>query len=114
VPSFLVTIHPEQGSLPDDLNLAVEFGGGNEAVSIAGGLDGQVIFCDLVSREPGEGGRAAEESGGALLCELWTEGPATVQITATGFEPLERDLRVDEDECTTSIELELTAKAPPL
>jgi len=110
VPSFLVTIHPEKGSIPDDLELEVEFGGGNEAVSIDGSLDGQVIFCDLVSRERGEGGHSVDESDGALLCELWTEGPATVRIEATGFQPLERDLRIDEDECTTPVELELATK----
>lgn len=116
VPSFLVTIRPDKGRLPPDLSVAVEFGGGNEAVSIRGGLKGQVIFCDLVSHEPGEGGAGgAEPFGyGALLCELWTEGPATVQIMAPGFEPFERDLRIDEDECTTPIELELAAKAPDI
>lgn len=114
VPSFLVTIHPDKGKLPEDLSLAVEFGGGNETVSLASGIKGQIIFCDLVSEEAGDGGRAGDEAYAALQCELWTEGPATVQITATGFEPIERDLRIDEDECTTPIELQLAAKAPPL
>jgi hypothetical protein len=93
VPSFLVTIHPEQGGLPEDLSLAVEFGGGNEEVSIRDGLKGQVIFCDLVSQEPGEGGASGTDpiGYGSLLCELWTEGPAT-----------------------TPIELELSAKTPPI
>lgn len=122
-PDFLVTIQPDSGRLPDDLRLAVEFGGGTEAVSISGGIDGQIIFCDLLPPEAGEGGRSGDEGGAsglvpgsyaALQCELWTEGPATVQITASGFEPLERDLRIDADECTTPIELELAAKAPPL
>lgn len=122
-PDFLVTVRADHGSLPGDLKLAVEFGGGNEELSIGGGTDGQIIFCDLLPFEVGDGGRSGDEGGasgtdvasyGALQCELWTEGPATVQITASGFEPLERDLRIDEDECTTPVELELTAKRPPM
>jgi hypothetical protein len=125
VPDFLVTIRAEDGRLPPDLSIAVEFGGGNEVITVSRTTQGQITFCSFLPAELGEGGQSGDGGGAggpaaglaaysALECELWTEGPATVRLTASGFQPLERELRVDADDCTTAVELELTAKQPPL
>ena len=50
----------------------------------------------------------------SIECSLYTEGPATVRVTALGFEKIERELKVDDKECTTKVELELVLKQLPL
>jgi hypothetical protein len=67
----------------------------------------------------GEAGGSSAGEGGArpmsahyqsIECSLYTEGPATVRVTALGFEKVERELKVDDKECTTAVELELVLK----
>ena len=61
----------------------------------------------------GEGGaRPMSAHYQAIECSLYTEGPATVRVTALGFEKVERELKVDDQECTTAVELELVLKQP--
>jgi hypothetical protein len=81
-----------------------------------------VVFCDRVAGGAGAGGAASEappidaEAGTAagahrerasLACQLWTEGPARIELTAQGYSTVERDLRVNSEQCTTAVELEL-------
>ena len=69
---------------------------------------------EMAGGSAGEGGvRSISAHQQSLECSLYTEGPATVQVTALGFETIERELKVDENECTTEVELELVLKQPP-
>lgn len=112
-PDFFLTVRAKDSALPEDLSLYVKYGGGHETLDWSRGTDGEVMFCDVIA--PGAGGEAGAGSGyGWLECDLYTDGPATVTATASGFEPVERELRVDEEECTTAFALELQAKTPPM
>lgn len=115
-PDFFLTVSAEDGTLPADLSLDIKYGGGDETLEWSRNLKGQIVFCAAVATEfgAGAGGASESKSYSSLECELWTDGPATVTATAKGFEPIERDLRVDAEECTTEFELELTAKTPPI
>jgi hypothetical protein len=119
-PDFFLTIRAEEGALPADLSLDIRYGGGEETLEWSRNLKGQIVFCDAIAPELGAGGSAGGHGGsasrgyGSLECELWTDGPATVTATAKGFEPIERDLRVDAEECTTEFEIELASKTPPI
>jgi hypothetical protein len=60
--------------------------------------------------DAGDAGGGAPESAPdtgtptALFCELWTNGPATVHVTASGYAVIDRDLlsKLREDECGVS------------
>jgi hypothetical protein len=124
-PDFLLSIQSESGPLPGDLRLHVEYGGGNETYTLAPGSKPEVVFCERVTSTAGEGGAtaapgrgsageagASDPSGhpGLLACRLWTEGPASVELSATGYVTIERDLRIDAEQCTTNVELDLISK----
>lgn len=128
-PDFLLAIRSETGSLPRDLQLEVEYGGGEESYTFHSTAKPQIVFCSPVTgaggssgsggdvgepNQPGGEAGAAGSGGGeparhhpSLECALYTEGPASLKVTALGFEPIERDLKLDEEDCTTSVELEL-------
>jgi hypothetical protein len=98
-------------------NVPSDAGAGGTASSTgeAGGelaLAGEVGETGGVSAGHG-GARAGSAHQQSLECSLYTEGPATVQVTALGFETIERELKVDDKECTTEVELELVLKQPP-
>jgi hypothetical protein len=123
-PDFFVTVGSEAGGLPDDLWLQVEYGGGKETFSFAPTEPPQVVFCTRVSGEGGAAAPSALTAGGtgaggaagateSLECELWTEGPATIEVKALGYEPVERELKVDLEVCTTAVTLELVHEEPP-
>jgi len=118
-PDFFLTVRAQDSALPEDLSLYVKYGGGNETLEWIHATDGEVMFCDVIAPSGGAGGEAgagSESNGGYgwLECDLYTDGPATVTATAAGFEPVERELRVDEEECTTPFALELPPKSPPM
>jgi hypothetical protein len=88
----------------------------------------EVVFCDKVTSPAGQGGAAGSslapggEAGAtghdgaasSLACRLWTEGPAAIELSAAGYTTIERDLRLDAEQCTTEFELELMVKPSPL
>lgn len=45
------------------------------------------------------GGLEAAPSPTALLCELWTGGPAHVAVVGTGYPSIDRELSVEFDDC---------------
>jgi len=132
-PDFFLTIKSETGALPWDLRLEVEYGAGSESFTFLPGAKPQIVFCSAVPAELGQGGAASGASAGdatteageggataggggsassgarhgSLECELYTEGPATIELMALGFETVERDLKLDAEQCTTNVELEL-------
>lgn len=116
---------PTSGVLPQVScvrNPPTSSGGDASLVNDAGkGLAGQGIEDASLARNapdaiadarvPGLGGQAFDGSSGepegasrkatALLCELFTNGPATIHVTASGFRPLEQELesKLREDNC---------------
>jgi hypothetical protein len=96
---------PDGGALPQ-ANSGGAAGEGGETQSSAGAAG------DTSTGGGGEGGAsgAAGKRVGPLLalrCELWTQGPATIQIEAASFAPVERKLRVSTSVCTVTETIEL-------
>jgi hypothetical protein len=100
VPAFRVELTAAVGGLPPDTTLNVLYGGNQSGTySIHSGsstsedvcchtgvpTSGPLphVACD--SQAPNDGGPAQ-----ALLCELWTDGLAEVQVRATGYHLLDQ------------------------
>jgi hypothetical protein len=102
-PAFLVRISAPTHSLPADTRLLVEYGAGEEEYRLDSPPERpDVVFCTLLSPEPDAGSMIEVEAGAAvqeLLCELWTQGAATLIVRATGYPTQELTLRADRDEC---------------
>jgi hypothetical protein len=127
-PTYDLEVKTENGvALPPDTRLNVRYGGNHEGEAYALGKNPtpQAVFCDEDTTPGGasSGGSAAGESAGAggaapaapsegvfaLNCRLYTQGPARVDVTATGYEPIEElDLTLDEkDRCRVERTVEL-------
>lgn len=105
----------ERAPLPADTRLNVRYGGNHEGEEYALGEKHtpQAVFCNedttqggagsepAASPNAGAGGQGSEPESGvwALRCRLYTQGPARVDITADGYEPIEQqDLTLADDE----------------
>lgn len=133
-PDFILEITAEDGPLPADTEVVVEYGGGSEESYL---LDAEpeprIMFCmphvpgpadPAQKSNAGAGGQAAGGGGdgGAdgepaapatrLECELWTQGPAIVEITGGDYALLHEDLKLARDECTLAVDLALTHDEP--
>ena len=130
-PTFNLLVKTEDDQpLPSDTRLNVRYGGNHEGEAYALGVKPtkQAVHCDEVhtpSDMAGGGGAASAstDEGGAggaavttpnesptfaLSCRLYTQGPARVDVTATGYEPIEeQDLKLDEERCEVQVEVEL-------
>jgi hypothetical protein len=114
--------------LPSDTRLNVRYGGNHEGEAYALGVKPtkQSVHCDELHTLPEAGGGAAGEpseggAGGAdttssdnaptfaLSCRLYTQGPARIDVTATGYERIEeQDLTLDEEQrCAVERTVEL-------
>lgn len=112
--------------LPDDTRLNVRYGGNHEGESYGIGqtTSGQAVFCteetsprggapgesDASAGAGGAGGSAPPDTGvWALSCQLYTQGPARIDVTATGYEAIEeQDLTLDERKrCRVEVDIEL-------
>jgi hypothetical protein len=50
----------------------------------------------------------------SLLCRLYTQGPARVDVSASGHVSVfERELTLSEERCLVDVEIELTPSEPP-
>jgi hypothetical protein len=112
----LVVQTEDDQPLPPDTRINVRYGGNHEGEAYALGEKPtqQAVFCTEETTPPtstgaagassssgGAGGAPAEEPTGsevwALSCRLYTQGPARVDVTATGYEPIEEhDLTLGE------------------
>ena len=99
---------PDGGAPPlaNDAGAGGQGGAGGEAgAPSGGGMGGEA------TASAGSGGGAELDAGGAALpglrCELWTQGPATLEVEAREFEPVERTLRVSTSACTVMETIEL-------
>ena len=113
-PTYNLVITVEDAPLPTDLRLNVRYGGNHEGEGYALGEKHtpQAVFCNEettrggAGNEPapsgGAGGSEAESSDTvvwALRCRLYTQGPARIDVTATGYESIEeQDLTLARDE----------------
>ncbi|MEZ4374275.1 MAG: hypothetical protein R3B07_25875 [Polyangiaceae bacterium] len=100
--TFDVRIFAAEGPLPGDTQVDVMFSSGEEVYQ----MDQPEVPLEAV--------RCSRELDGeiplALDCALWTNGPATVTITASGYPELKQELVHELDECgikTVSADLEL-------
>jgi hypothetical protein len=127
-PTYELTVRAENAPLPGDTSLNVRYGGNHEGESYALGKkhSPQAVFCSedttqggaTSDPEPsataGAGGAApgapdGDESVWALRCRLYTQGPARIDVTASGYEPItEQDLTLEDgDRCRVEVEVEL-------
>ncbi|HKY34315.1 MAG TPA: hypothetical protein VJN18_00115 [Polyangiaceae bacterium] len=131
-PTFNLVVKTEDDQpLPSDTRLNVRYGGNHEGEAYALGVKPtkQAVHCDEVRVPPdaagggGAAGALADEGGAggagptstsnspifALSCRLYTQGPARVDVTATGYEPIEKqDLTLDEKKrCRVEVEVQL-------
>ncbi len=138
-PTFNLVLRAPSGPLPADTRLLVKYGGNNdgEAYELGTAPQPQVVFCSEeasapggnTAATPGAGGVAATDptdlAGGAageagarglpedgvqaLKCRLYTQGPARLDVTASGYEPiLEHDLTLGKVRCAVDVEVVLT------
>ena len=108
-PSFNLVVGTETGPLPEDTRINVRYGGNQDGEPYVLGerRTPQAVFC---AEDTSEGGASAsEEQHGAagagagagaapvhghepvqrLRCRLYTQGPARLDVTATGYVPIE-------------------------
>lgn len=132
----------ESGPLPEDTRINVRYGSNQEGEPYAlhQRARKQAVFCEedttqggapptdgndsdpLTSLEGGAAGAGGSGSGTsvtesavwALRCRLYTQGPARVDVTATGYEPIEdRALSFEgTDRCSVDVSLTLERTRP--
>lgn len=103
--AFALSLSAQDGELPSDTQLDVTFSAGREVFALAEpGQALEAVRCETV---------VEAERVVALSCALWTDGPADVAVTATGFNSLRQSLAHEVDDCgvrTVDVELELEPK----
>jgi hypothetical protein len=108
-PSIVLVVEAENGRLPEDLLLNVRYGGNpddGEAYRLGEDAPHQAVFCKLDPDANAPGGAAGDGAGGAsaggvktLRCSLYTQGPASLDATAKGYESIEdEELKLTKDE----------------
>ena len=109
-PNFNLVVTAENGPLPPDTRINVRYGGNQEGEPYALGETAapQAVFCvedtsvggalgtDEGESVAGVGGAASEatepaipDNVQALRCRLYTQGPARLDVTASGYEPID-------------------------
>lgn len=116
-PTFVLTLRAEPGPLPSDTRINVRYGVNHdgEPYELGQTQPGQAVFCDEQSDASGAAG-AASDTGDVqtLSCRLFTQGPARLDASATGYEPVEDEalLLEGEDRCEVPIEVVLLPSTP--
>jgi hypothetical protein len=115
-PTFNLVVTAESGPLPADTRINVRYGGNQDGESYTLGhpRTPQAVFCvedhstggassdDTAGGAAGVGGAASTSSGAddavqRLSCRLYTQGPARLDVTATGYVPIDdRALSLDD------------------
>lgn len=82
------------------------YGAGRETHRLSEEIDGPAVFCEWSSDTTTSATETIATDGGAtvdglpqLTCDLWTSGPAELEIVAPGFVPVKQELRPERDEC---------------
>lgn len=121
-PSFNLVVTAEGGALPPDTRINIRYGSNQEGEPYRLGqkTSGQAVFCEEASSVGGSGAGGAPEADAdaagvqALRCRLYTQGPARLDATASGYEPIE-DLALpldQEDYCEVEFDVKLERLAP--
>ena len=114
----LIVATDDERPLPADTRLNVRYGGNHEgeAYELSQTPSPQAVFCTehdsplggapsvggASNADSAQGGAATEPAPGnaevwALVCRLYTQGPARIDVTASGYEPIEElELTLDE------------------
>ena len=121
-PSFNLIVTAEGGPLPPDTRINVRYGSNQrgEAYQLGKRASPQAVFCEEHTAAPAaEGGAGASQGGApsdvqALQCRLYTQGPARLDATATGYQPIEDEpLSFDKKPyCQVDIEVQLERELP--
>jgi hypothetical protein len=103
VAAFDLTLRAAGGPLPPDTTVEVQYGGGVESYRVDAGMQSQeVVLCDDDAPETGVGGVTV------VHCKLWTQGAATVKVTASGFPPVEQTLEAKaQGKCIQTVPVEI-------
>lgn len=103
-PSFNLVVRAERGPLPPDTRINVRYGGNpdGEPYELGGQRTPQAVSC-VEDTSPGGAPAVAGAAGAGgddsasnedldvwkLRCGLYTQGPARLDATATGYEPID-------------------------
>jgi len=122
---FDVVIKAESGDLPADTVVVLISGSGREEYRLGETNDLEVLFCEATDGgggstdtggasgsggfggASGAGGARAGRGVPALLCQLWTQGPATLEISAEGYVDHREELELEPGKCKVEAEIEL-------
>ena len=108
-PTFNLVVTAENGPLPPDTRINVRYGGNQdgEPYALSDSRQRQAVFCDRIGVGAGgaSGSAGAGSSGAdagdapsdtpsvdaveALHCRLYTQGPARLDVTASGYQPVD-------------------------
>jgi hypothetical protein len=117
--AFRVLLSAADGPLPWDTSLEVLHGTGIEEFRLdQPHPNSEVLFCRDATRdggwvEPLDAAGGSDAGSGpqpveALLCELWTDGPADITVSATGYPTVDRTLHAkSETGCIQTVDVEL-------
>lgn len=92
-PTFRLVVDVAEGGVPEDVRIRVRYGSGEETFEAGGGDAPKVVFCE-VNRETSDAGPGPIREVG---CDLWTDGAATVWVTAKGYADVTRDLEAERE-----------------
>lgn len=126
-PSFNLVVRTEKQPLPEDTRINVRYGANPEGEPYTLGEKGspQAVRCtedsspggapsDAGEAEGGDGGSGGSGGGGpggvwALRCLLYTQGPARLDVTASGYETIDdRALSLDrKHRCDVDVDITL-------
>jgi hypothetical protein len=110
-PTFRLTLTAAAGPLPGDTSLEVRYGGGTEPYPPLASKPPQSVFCHAGADAGADASATIPDAGAdALVCDLWTNGPATVEVRAQGYPDLSQSFVPTRDECgihLTLVDMEL-------
>jgi len=122
-PTFRLTVDAEDGHVPGDVEIDVLYGSGEEIFDATDpDASLKVVFCKLERTGREDGGTEAGDGGAEgpisqVVCDLWTDGAATVRVTAQGYPETIRELEAErDDKCglvLTEERITLEHEAPP-
>jgi len=100
---YQLVVKSPNGVLPQDTEVMVRHGGGEETYKLKDPPDDPAwVFCS-----------AATPQTTRISCEVWVQGPITVEVTATGFRQYEEEYALvwNEHNCVVSQSLEISLES---
>ena len=117
-PTFRVWLTALEAAVPQGTKLTVEYGAGSESYELGGANPiPRALFCTPLTNDGGAlaadaSADAATASGEKLVCDLYTEGAATITVVAEGYTQIKRELQAKRDPCgIATVEVLLTLDA---